>query len=151
MTERAVGLRYVLITPAHNEEAHLKPLIRSVVRQTILPDRWVIVSDGSTDQTDDIVLTAAAQFPWIHLLRRERSPGRHFAGKALAVNAAYEWLRSSDFDLIGNLDADITVPQDYYEFLIAQFMQMPNLGVAGTPFVEDSDKPHEHSYAHGFA
>jgi biofilm PGA synthesis N-glycosyltransferase PgaC len=144
-------LRYALITPAWNEEHHLLALIASVAAQTIRPLRWVIVSDGSTDGTDAIVTAASERYPWITLLRRERPEGRHFAGKALAVNAGVASLADVDFDLIGNLDADITLPHDYYEFLIGRFMAMPDLGVAGTPFVEDPEKPDLHSYAHGFA
>jgi biofilm PGA synthesis N-glycosyltransferase PgaC len=144
-------LRYALITPAHNEELHLEEVIRSVTAQTCLPVRWVIVSDGSTDRTDDIVRASSARFPWIQLLRCERDPARHFAGKAHAVNAAYETLRSTDFDLVGNLDADITLPPDYYEFLIGRFLALPALGVAGTPFIEDAARPDVHSYAHAFA
>jgi biofilm PGA synthesis N-glycosyltransferase PgaC len=144
-------LTYALITPARNEEAHLEKVIRSVAAQTVLPVRWVIVSDGSTDRTDEIVRDYAVPHPWITLLRRECSDERHFAGKAHAVNAAYETLRSFSFDLIGNLDADITLPPDYYEFLVSKFVLMPELGVAGTPFVEDPAKPRAHSYAHRFA
>lgn len=151
MPEQATVLRYALITPAWNEERHLDELIRSVVHQTQLPVRWVIVSDGSTDRTDEIVRSHAERYPWIVLLRRERSSGRHFAGKAHAVNAGYESLGALDFDLVGNLDADISLPPDYYEFLVARFREMPQLGVAGTPFVEDASKPEAHSYGHAFA
>lgn len=151
MPEPSPALKYALITPAWNEEAHLDEVIRSVAAQTILPVCWVIVSDGSTDRTDEIVRSATAQYPWIRLLRRERRSERHFAGKAHAVNAAYESLRSLNFDLIGNLDADITLPRDFYEFLIGRFIKMPELGVAGTPFIEDAANPDAHSYAHGFA
>jgi hypothetical protein len=126
-------------------------VIRSVIAQTVLPVRWIIVSDGSTDRTDDIVRDSAGQHPWIVLLRRERSPTRDFAGKAHAVNAAYESLRALSFDLVGNLDADVTLPADYYEFLISRFVKIPELGVAGTPFIEDAANPQEHSYAHRFA
>lgn len=146
-----VPLRYVLITPAWNEETHLGALIRSVAAQTVLPVRWVIVSDGSTDRTDAIARSAAEEFPWISLLRRERPPDRNFAGKAHAVNAGYASLGGIEFDLVGNLDADITLPPDYYEFLIGRFAEIPDLGVAGTPFVEDAAEPTAHSYAHGFA
>jgi glycosyltransferase involved in cell wall biosynthesis len=151
MLERVSSLKYALITPARNEEGHLPELIRSVTQQTILPVCWVIVSDGSTDRTDEIVRSAAAEHAWIRLLRRERSSERHFGGKALAVNAAFELLRPLSFDLVGNLDADITLPPDYYEFLVSKFDEMPELGVAGTPFVEDASDPDAHSYAHGFA
>jgi glycosyltransferase involved in cell wall biosynthesis len=151
MLEKAIDLRYALITPAWNEEANLDRVIRAVAGQTLLPIRWVIVSDGSTDRTDEIVRSYAQHHAWIHLLRLERSPVRDFAGKAHAVNAGYEFLRSMDFDLIGNLDADISVPSDYYEFLISKFIAMPCLGVAGTPFIEDEGNPGSHSYGHKLA
>jgi biofilm PGA synthesis N-glycosyltransferase PgaC len=151
MLETAQNLKYALITPAWNEEGHLPELIRSVVSQTVIPVRWVIVSDGSTDKTDDIVRSYGERHPWIVLLRRERTTGRHFAGKAQAVNAGYESLKALDFDLVGNLDADITLPPDYYQFLVGKFMEMPELGVAGTPFVEDASNPTAHSYSSSFA
>ena len=64
---------------------------------------------------------------------------------------AYDRLKSADFDLIGNLDADITLAPDYYEFLLGKFAEMPRLGVAGTPFIEDAGQPQSHTYAHEFA
>lgn len=99
------------------------------------------MSDGSTDRTDEIVQSYAQLYSWICLLRLERSPVRNFAGKAQAVNAGYEALKGIDFDLVGNLDADITLPPDYYEFLLSKFNGMPDLGVAGTPVVEDAGSP----------
>jgi glycosyltransferase involved in cell wall biosynthesis len=144
------GLTYALITPARNEARHLDGLIRSVLAQTLRPVRWVIVSDGSTDGTDEIVTSFAREHPWIQLLRLERESGRSFSGKARAVNAAYASLRRLPFDLVGNLDADITVPPDFYEFLVGKFRDNPELGVAGTPFVEDAE-PASHSYDHAFA
>jgi glycosyltransferase involved in cell wall biosynthesis len=149
MTKDPLG--YVLITPARNEAAHLPALIASVVAQTCRPMRWLIVSDGSTDATDDIVREAAAEHGWIQLLRRERDPERHFGGKALAVNAAYDAMRDLAFQFVGNLDADLTLPADYYECLLAKCEAEPALGVVGTPFVEDPDRPDVHSYAHRFA
>ncbi len=147
----AMNLKYALITPAWNEESHLEEVLRSVEGQTLLPVRWVIVSDGSTDRTDELAQSYVRQFPWIRLLRLERSAVRHFAGKAHAVNAGFASLKEIDFDLVGNLDADITLPPDYYEFLLSKFNQMPDLGVAGTPFVEDSGNPEAHSYRHALA
>jgi glycosyltransferase involved in cell wall biosynthesis len=146
-----MALSYALITPAWNEESRLHALIQSVIHQTVKPVAYVIVSDGSGDRTDEIVRGYAVQYPWIHLLRLERPAVRHFAGKARAVNAGYGFLKEMSFDLVGNLDADITLPPDYYEFLVAQFATRPRLGVAGTPFIEDPSRPEEHSYAHGGA
>lgn len=144
-------LTYALITPAWNEEEHLEKLIESVAAQTMLPICWIIVSDGSTDRTDLIVNSYSLQFPWIRLLRAERESVRHFAGKARAVNAGYAAIRHLDFDLVGNLDADVTLPSDYYEFLLSKFVEIPKLGVAGTPFIEQTGSAGYHSYRHALA
>jgi GT2 family glycosyltransferase len=76
---------------------------------------------------------------------------RTFAAKAACFNAGYDRLKSMDFDIVGNLDADITFEPDYYEFLLGRFAEISQLGVAGTPFVEDTSQPQSHTYAHEFA
>ncbi|MBL9167549.1 MAG: glycosyltransferase family 2 protein [Verrucomicrobiales bacterium] len=143
-------LSYVLVTPARNEEALIENTIRSVAAQTLLPKKWVIVSDGSTDRTDEIVQRYAAQHSWIELVRMPDRRDRTFAAKANCFNAGYERLKSLEFDVIGNLDADITFEPDYLEFLTSKFVDNPKLGVTGTPFVE-SDTGNNHSYGHQFA
>ena len=142
---------YALITPARNEEALIGNTIASVVAQTVLPVRWVIVSDGSTDHTDEIVKASAAHHDWIELVRMPEHRDRQFAGKANAFNAGYDRLKHLQFDLVANLDADITFASTYFEFLVGCFAKFPQLGVAGTPFVEDPDRPDRHTYAHGGA
>jgi glycosyltransferase involved in cell wall biosynthesis len=144
---------YALITPARNEEAFIAGTIRSVLGQTLRPQRWIIVSDGSTDRTDEIVREFARDHDWIELLRMPERLDRQFAAKANCFNAGYARLRSigCDYDVIGNLDADITFAPDYFAFLMAKFAALPRLGVAGTPFVENHDRPAEHTYAHGLA
>jgi glycosyltransferase involved in cell wall biosynthesis len=151
MKQQSFHLKYVLVTPARNEEAFIEGAILSVVSQTIRPERWVIVSDGSTDGTDEIIKQFAKEYAWIELLRMPEHRDRTFAAKAACFNAGYDRLKSGDFDLIGNLDADITLPDDYYEFLLGRFAEMPKLGVAGTPFIEDASRPQNHTYAHKFA
>ncbi len=151
MNERRSPLTYALITPARNERRYIERVIESVVAQTVRPSRWIIVSDGSTDGTDEIVATCAARHPWIDLLRMPEHRDRSFAAKATCFNAAYERLKSSEFDVIGNLDADITLPSDYYEFLLGKFAANAQLGVAGTPFVDHDAEPESHTYAHRFA
>jgi glycosyltransferase involved in cell wall biosynthesis len=141
----------MLITPARNEAAFIAGTIRSVIAQTLRPQRWIIVSDGSTDRTDSIVADFARTHDWIELLRMPEHRDRQFAAKANCFNAGYTRLHGRDFDYVGNLDADITFEPDYFAFLLAQFVALPQLGVAGTPFVEDQAKPGEHSYAHGLA
>jgi glycosyltransferase involved in cell wall biosynthesis len=143
--------RLALITAARNEEALLSATIESVVAQTVRPVRWVIVSDGSTDRTDEIVRSHAQQNPWIELLRMPDQRDRSFAAKATCFNAGFARLRPDEYDVIGNLDADITFGPDYYEYLLGQFAADPRLGVAGTPYVEDFSRPDQHTYAHRFA
>lgn len=145
-----VALSYVLVTPARNEEALIENTIRSVVAQTLRPKKWIIVSDGSTDGTDALVRRYAEQHSWIQLLRMPEHRDRQFAAKAHCFNAAYAELKGMDFDVIGNLDADITFDADYLEFLISKFVANPRLGVAGTPFVEGDPKDLQ-GYGHKFA
>lgn len=144
-------LRYVLVTPARNEEAFLESTIHAMLAQTVRPARWVIVSDGSTDRTDDIARRYAAGHPWIELLRMPTRRDRQFAAKARCFNTAYERLAREKFDLVGNVDADITFPPDYFEYLLGRFGERPLLGVAGTPFVEDDEHAQSHRYGHRFA
>ncbi|MDQ6622083.1 MAG: glycosyltransferase family 2 protein [Verrucomicrobiota bacterium] len=144
-------LTYGLVTPARNEAAFIENTIQSVISQTVLPGRWIIVSDGSTDGTDEIVQRAAANHPWIQLLRMPARTTRQFAAKAHAFNAGYACLKNLESDIVGNLDADITFEPDYFEFLLSKFVADPELGVAGTPFVEDQASCDKHTYAHQFA
>jgi glycosyltransferase involved in cell wall biosynthesis len=144
-------LKYVLVTPARNEELFIESTIKSMLAQTVQPVRWIIVSDGSTDRTDEIVKQYTAKYNWIELVRMPEHRDRQFAAKANGFNAGYEKLKSLEFDLVGNLDADITFEPDYYEFLLGKFDEVPELGVAGTPFVEDADQPDKHTYAHDAA
>jgi len=129
-------LKYTLITPARNEEELLENTIRSVISQTVLPEKWVVVSDGSTDRTDDIVKEYTYDYPWIELVRMPEHLDRQFAAKVQAFNAGYAKLEGVPYDIIGNLDADITFDETYFEFLLEKFAENAHMGVAGTPFVE---------------
>ncbi|MDR2018016.1 MAG: glycosyltransferase family 2 protein [Syntrophobacterales bacterium] len=131
--------RYVLITPARNEESSIEKTIKSVVSQTILPEKWIIVSDGSTDRTDEIVGKYAQTTTWMELIRMPEHTDRQFAAKVHCFNAGYAKITETEieYDIIGNLDADISFEGNYFNFLLAKFAGDPALGVAGTPFVED--------------
>lgn len=147
----ASQLKYVLVTPARNEQDFIENTIRSVIAQTVRPEKWVIVSDGSSDRTDDIVKSHAAQHPWIELVRMPEHRDRQFAAKANCFNAGCVKFQGMAYDVIGNLDADITFEPDYLEFLLGKFAENPQLGVAGTPFSEDVGNRGDHTYAHQFA
>lgn len=140
-------LQYVLVTPARNEEAFIEDTIKSVINQTILPLRWVIVSDGSTDRTDEIVERYSKVTPWIELVRMPEHGDRHFGAKVNCFKAGYARLCGLNFDIIGNLDADISFDSGYLEFLLKKFEENPRLGVAGTPFVENDSGPYNYDFA----
>ena len=139
-------MRYVLITPARNEEAFLEGTILSVTRQTVRPERWVIVSDGSTDRTDEIIQAYAAAHDWIRYLRRPEHAGRQFAAKAQAFAAGQALVGDAPYEVIGNLDADLTFAPDAMAFLMDRFAADPELGVAGVPFVEESAAPYDYRF-----
>ena len=131
-------LQYAVITPARNEEAYIEKTIQSVISQTILPVKWVIISDGSTDRTEEIVQQYLVGNPWIELIRMPEHSDRNFAEKVHCVNTAYKNIQSLVFDIIVNLDADVSFENDYFEFLLGKFAENPDLGVAGTPFLQGS-------------
>lgn len=134
---------YVLVTPARNEEQFIGLTLDSMVRQTLPPLRWIVVSDGSTDATERIVESYRHRFDWIHIVRLPAARDRSFAAKVQAFDAGYERAKSLRFDVIGNLDADVSFEPDYFEFLIRKFLENPRLGVGGTPFVESG---HHYDY-----
>jgi glycosyltransferase involved in cell wall biosynthesis len=130
-------MKYVLLTSARNEAKFIGDTIQSVVAQTVLPERWVIVDDGSTDSTAAIVESYLGRYPWIELLRRPCRADRSFAGKAHAINDALKHVAPIQFEVIGNLDADVSFEPDYMAFVLGKFAEDPELGVAGTPFTEE--------------
>lgn len=137
---------YVLITPARNEARFIEQTIQSVVAQTVLPLKWAIVSDGSTDGTDEIVQRYAGRHPWIELVRLPERRERHFAGKVYAFNAGKARVEGMPYDVIANLDADITFESDYFAFLLEKLTTDPRLGVVGTPYVDIADGVYDYRF-----
>jgi glycosyltransferase involved in cell wall biosynthesis len=133
----STSLPYVLITPARNEAAYIEKTIRSVIAQTVLPLRWIIVNDGSTDSTGEIVKRYLPDHRWMELVELPPRAERHFAGKVRAFNAGFEKIKHLDYGVIANLDADLSFDEQYCEFLLSKFAEDPRLGVAGTIFEEN--------------
>jgi len=106
--------------------------------QKIKPLKWLIISDGSTDGTDEIVQQYLSKHSWMELLRLPEHCCHNFANKAYAFNTGYNSIKNLSFDIIGNLDADISFDAQYFSFLLSKFADNPRLGVAGTPFQENS-------------
>jgi poly-beta-1,6-N-acetyl-D-glucosamine synthase len=122
---------YVLVTPVRNEEATIPATIESLIGQTVLPEKWVIVSDGSTDRTDEIVHRYCEKHAFMHLLRLDRNHAPSFASVVFAIEAGCSAVQSMDYDYIGLLDADVRFEPDYYSLLMKKFDGHPKLGLAG--------------------
>jgi glycosyltransferase involved in cell wall biosynthesis len=136
-------LPYVVVTPARNEDQFIESTIQSVVAQTVRPLKWVIVSDGSTDGTDEIVKRYAVQHEWLELIRAPERKERHFGGKVSAFDAGWARVAGLSYGVIACLDADITLERDHFEYLLGKLAADPKLGVIGTPNREVSGEIHD--------
>lgn len=137
---------YVLVTPARNEEAFIEKTIISVINQTVLPLKWVIVDDASTDKTPEIIKRYLPEHPWIEMVQMPPRRDRSFAAKVNSFNAGYEKVKGLEYEVIGNLDSDVSFESDFLGFLIAKFAEDPSLGVAGTIFKEDGYSSEKDSF-----
>ena len=127
-----MSFRYVIVTPARDEEAHLEGTIQSVVDQTVKPAEWVIVNDGSTDRTADIIDKYAAHYGWIRGLDRANRGFRKSGGGIVdAFNDGYRSLLCCDWNFVVKLDGDLTFEPDYFERIFERFGGEPRLGIAG--------------------
>lgn len=122
---------YVLVTAANNEAETIEHVIQSVIRQSIPPLRWVIVSDCSTDATDEIVASYSERYPFVRLLSLREPHPRNFQAQVNAINSGLKALQDLDYAYVGNLDADISFDPDYFERLIGHFEGDLALGLAG--------------------
>ena len=139
--------RYVLITAARNEEAYIEATIQAVIRQTILPVRWVIVDDSSNDKTYELVSKYAEKNTFIEPVHFEMSNEWSFMSKANAINFGYQYLKGLEYDFLGILDADVSFDNRYYENILLKFSQNPKLGLAGGMISElNNGKYIDHSY-----
>ncbi len=130
---------YVIISPCRNEESFMRKTLDSVVGQTILPALWVIVDDGSSDLTPEILAEYAAKYSFIQLVSRENR-GHRSVGPGV-IEAFYEGLDTIDlkqFSFICKLDLDLIMPPRYFETLIARMNGNPRLGnCSGKPYYID--------------
>jgi len=124
-------VEYILITAAKNEEKYIGNTLWSVSIQTRPPKKWIIVSDGSTDQTNDIVSEYSKKHPFIQLIKRQADSGRNFGSQVAAINFGYSLIKDLKLDLIGNLDADVSFGPDYFETVMNNFSSNPRLGLSG--------------------
>jgi len=139
-------LRYVVVTPARNEVQFIELAIKSVAAQKMRPLKWVIVSDGSTDGTDEIVRKYCSEYPWMELVRMPERSERNFAGKVYAFNAGYARLKNLRFDAIASMDADVSFDSEYFSFLLGKLAEDPRLGLVGTPFQNALNQTYDYRF-----
>ena len=92
-----------------------------MLRQTVLPAKWVIVNDGSTDETGTVAAKYVEKHPWIEVVNLPVRQERNFAAKVNAFNAGQERVKDLDYEVIGNLDSDVSLEEDHFEFLLRKF------------------------------
>jgi glycosyltransferase involved in cell wall biosynthesis len=132
---------YALVTPARNDADNLRRLAGTVVRQTLAPHVWVVVDDGSTDDTLAVACELARSRPWVVVLqaggRGDLRDGRRFGRVLLALT---EGIRAvpAEVELVTKLDADVTLPEDYFERLVRAFAD-PAIGLASGSRLELQD------------
>jgi len=129
--------QYSVVTPAHNEEEFIEQIIESVIAQTILPKKWIIVDDSSTDRTLEIIKRYAGQYDFITCLGLTREAiESYYSRRTLVFSAGYEKIKNMECDFICSLDADISLGPTYYERILEEFDKNPQLGIASGVYVD---------------
>jgi len=125
-------IKYVIITPARDEEEHLEQTILAVAGQTIRPAQWIIVNDGSRDGTGPLIDRYARLYPWITARHRANRGYREAGGGVIRTfYDGYAAIDSLDWDFLIKLDADLSFSSDYFERCFAEFAHDPSLGIGG--------------------
>jgi glycosyltransferase involved in cell wall biosynthesis len=122
---------YAIITPTKNEEKYIEMTIKSVISQTILPIKWIIVNDGSKDKTEEIIRKYLKDNEFIQLFNLTQREKRDFSSQVYATNAGYKLIRKLDFKFLGILDADISFGPKYYEIMMSKMQKNSELGIVG--------------------
>jgi glycosyltransferase involved in cell wall biosynthesis len=136
VTNPSLG-RYVIISPVKDEEDFVAATLQSVVSQSVLPQKWIIVDDGSSDNTPKILEEHAAIYSWIEIIRIERDSKRDLGITEIrAFLVGCERVKELEWDFIVKLDCDLTLPQDYFQTLIAEFDRCERLGIASGLYLE---------------
>jgi poly-beta-1,6-N-acetyl-D-glucosamine synthase len=139
-TNQDNSVRYVIVSAVRDEASHLEHTIRSMVGQTVRPAEWIIVNDGSTDQTGEIIDRWASEHSWIVAVHRanrgRREPG---TGVVEAFYDGYREIKTRDWDYVVKLDGDLGFAPDYFEKCFAEFDADPKLGIGGGVICHDRD------------
>jgi len=131
--------KLLVISPCRNEAEYMRRTLDSMLAQTWRPDLWVIVDDGSTDQTPEILADYAGRHDFIKIVRRENRGHRSVGpGVIEAFYSGYNSVPVDDFAFICKLDLDLDLPPRYFEILLARMADNPRIGTcSGKPYFLD--------------
>jgi len=130
---------YVVISPVKDEEKYFGRTIKAVCRQTVRPAKWIIVDDGSRDRTPQIIDAACKECDWIECLRIDRDSKRQLgSAEVRAFEAGYKVVSQKEYEFVVKLDADLDLPADYFEQLIARLKVREKLGITSGIYVEQT-------------
>lgn len=139
MSLKPKNIKYVVISPAKDEEHYINDTIDSIVNQTIKPLKWIIVDDGSQDQTPEIIRKYGEQYEWIELVTKKRDSSRQPGSAVIrAFNHGYELVKNMEFDFVVKLDCDLRFDIDYFEKLLGRFSKEKKLGIASGIYLEEN-------------
>lgn len=125
-------ISYVVVTPVRDEEAYLPFTIDSMVNQTVRPQEWVLVNDGSKDKTGQIIEEAATRHSWIRAVHcADRGYRKWGAGIIEAFYAGFNALTCRNWDFMSKLDGDLSYAPDYFESCFRKFKENPSIGIGG--------------------
>jgi glycosyltransferase involved in cell wall biosynthesis len=123
---------YIIITPARDEGEYIEQTIISVINQTVQPSQWIIVNDGSSDCTGEIIDKYSRQYAWIKPIHRKNRGFRSAGGGVIeAFYDGYRHIGNEDWQYIVKLDGDLQFEVDYFEKCFDKFQQNPKLGIGG--------------------
>lgn len=132
---------YVLISPCRDEADYMRQTLDSIIAQSILPAKWVIVDDGSTDETPQILEEYASRYPWIKIVtRRDRGQRAVGPGVVDAFYAGLDTVNMDDFAYLCKLDLDLEIPPTYFERVMARMEATPRLAnYSGKSYLREKD------------
>jgi biofilm PGA synthesis N-glycosyltransferase PgaC len=128
---------YIIVTPVKDEERYVAYTLESVIAQTVPPLHWVLVDDGSTDKTAEIIQTYMRNCEWISYIRVERNPERMLGyAEIKAFSLGYESVKHLCHEYVVKLDADLILPPNYFEQMLCRFRSNTRIGIASGVYLE---------------